>query len=174
VDDFVPTEPAHVQLAGDDLKANPDAPTYASLHDLASTEPGREVAARPAKDIVEVLGADGSVRRDLSLAGLATYGSYDPLLGHNIAAVFDTYLAALPVPWQTSVGLPLSEPYWVRTNLDGDPTWVLVQAFERRVLTYTPDNDPEWRVEMGNIGRHYYTWRYGEEPPADPSAWADD
>ena len=41
-----------------------------------------------------------------------------------------------------------------------EPTDVLVQAFERRVLTYTPDNAPEWRVEMGNVGQHYYQWRY--------------
>jgi hypothetical protein len=37
---------------------------------------------------------------------------------------------------------------------------VLIQAFERRVLTYTPDNTPEFRVEMGNIGLHYKTWRH--------------
>jgi hypothetical protein len=37
---------------------------------------------------------------------------------------------------------------------------VLIQAFERRVLTYTPDNPPGFTVEYGNIGRHYYTWRY--------------
>jgi hypothetical protein len=50
---------------------------------------------------------------------------------------------------------------------------VLVQPFERRVLTYTPSNAPAWRVEMGNIGRHYYEWRYREEPPGNPLAWLD-
>jgi hypothetical protein len=74
-------------------------------------------------------------------------------------------LQALPTDWHMSVGLPLAEPYWVRSNLAGEATWVLVQAFERRILTYTPINRPEWRVEMGNVGRHYYTWRYGEVPP---------
>ena len=50
---------------------------------------------------------------------------------------------------------------------------VLTQPFERRVLTYTPANAPEWRVEMGNVGRHYYAWRYGgsDATPADPPAW---
>ena len=38
---------------------------------------------------------------------------------------------------------------------------VLVQIYERRVLTYTPANPPEWQVEMGNVGRHYYLWRHG-------------
>jgi len=35
----------------------------------------------------------------------------------------------------------------------------------QRVLTYTPSNPAGWQVEMGNVGRHYYTWRYGVEPP---------
>src|SRR5207248_2825743 len=37
---------------------------------------------------------------------------------------------------------------------------VLIQAFERRVLTYNPANSPAFQVEMGNIGLHYYDWRY--------------
>ena len=41
---------------------------------------------------------------------------------------------------------------------------VLVQAFERRVLTYTPANPDAFKVEMGNIGRHYFQWRYGLQP----------
>src|SRR5205085_2221786 len=35
-----------------------------------------------------------------------------------------------------------------------------VQLFERRVLTYNPANPPATQVEMGNVGRHYYNWRY--------------
>jgi hypothetical protein len=112
-----------------------------------------------------VLWKDGSVGTNPSLGTMVEYGSYEPTLGHNIAAVFDTYLHALPTDWRMSVGLPLAEPYWVRSNLAGQATWVLVQAFERRILTYTPINRPEWQVEMGNVGRHYFTWRYGEEPP---------
>jgi hypothetical protein len=37
---------------------------------------------------------------------------------------------------------------------------VLIQCFERRCLTYTPGNTPEWRVEQGNVGLHYFRWRY--------------
>lgn len=36
----------------------------------------------------------------------------------------------------------------------------MVQVFERCVLTYTADNPPAFQVEMGNIGVHYYRWRY--------------
>ena len=164
-DEYERSAPANVQLAGDPLKDNPDAPTYASLNGLASIVEGRAAEPRGGQRITDVLRQDGTLTRNDDLGALASYGTWEPTLGHNIAAVFDPYLAALPTDWRTSVGLPLSEPYWVQTRVAGDNTWVLVQAFERRLLTYTPTNAPNWRIEMGNIGRHYYTWRYGQEPP---------
>jgi hypothetical protein len=42
----------------------------------------------------------------------------------------------------------------------------MLQAFQRRILTYNPANASAWRVEMGNVGRQYYEWRYGTQPPA--------
>jgi len=27
-----------------------------------------------------------------------------------------------------------------------------------------PTNPSAWQVEQGNVGRHYYRWRYGNEP----------
>ena len=42
----------------------------------------------------------------------------------------------------------------------GQQRTVLIQVFERRVLTYTAANQPAFQVEMGNIGQHYYRWRY--------------
>ena len=38
---------------------------------------------------------------------------------------------------------------------------MLIQAFERRVLTYAPEQPKGWQVQMGNIGQHYFEWRYG-------------
>jgi hypothetical protein len=163
---FLPREPAQVALAGDGIEWNEGAPTYASLHSVASIEEGREVAPRPGLDIVETLGADGIIGTDEALAGHARYASYDETLGHNIADVFDSYLSDLAIDRHMSVGLPLSEPYWVMTLVNQEPTWVLVQAFERRLLTFTPTNDPDWQVEMGNVGRHYYEWRYEAEAPS--------
>ncbi len=49
--------------------------------------------------------------------------------------------------------------------LEGQLEDVLLQCFERRCLTYTPTNDPGWEVEAGNVGLHYFIWRYGEPPP---------
>jgi hypothetical protein len=42
---------------------------------------------------------------------------------------------------------------------------VLFQAFQRRVLTFSPENAEGWKVEMGNVGAQYYRWRY-ESPGA--------
>ena len=165
-EDFLTREPAEVALAGDGIEWNADAPTYASLHEIASIEAGRDVAPRPGEDVVEVLAADGTISTSESLDGMATYGSYDETLGHNVASVFDAYLDELVIDRDMSVGLPISEPYWVQTLVNQEQTWVLVQAFERRLLTYTPTNDPEWQVEMGNVGRHYYEWRYEMEAPS--------
>jgi hypothetical protein len=50
-------------------------------------------------------------------------------------------------------------------QVGGSERDVLIQVFQRRVLTYSPDNPEGWQVEMGNVGRHYYFWRYGEHLP---------
>jgi hypothetical protein len=62
--------------------------------------------------------------------------------------------------WEVDLGYPITEPYWTSVKIAGASRWVLVQAFQRRVLTYVADNPPGWQVEMGNIGRHYFDWRY--------------
>lgn len=66
--------------------------------------------------------------------------------------------------WRYVIGEPLTEAYWTVVNVGGKPQGVLMQAFERRVLTYTPTNSAPYQVEMGNIGRHYFEWRYGVRP----------
>jgi hypothetical protein len=54
---------------------------------------------------------------------------------------------------------------------------VMVQVFERRVLTYTATNPAAFQVEMGNVGSQYYQWRYGSTgapaPVANPSPSSD-
>lgn len=37
---------------------------------------------------------------------------------------------------------------------------MLVQLYERRVLIYVPDNPAGYKVEMDNVGQHYFQWRY--------------
>jgi hypothetical protein len=107
----------------------------------------------------------------------ATIAKYIPETGHNIPQVFFTYLTKNDViyvngrttqgrvmDWIYTMGYPISEAYWTRATIAGVEQWVLVQPFERRVLTYVPNNPAGWQVEQGNVGRHYYRWRYGAEP----------
>jgi len=63
-----------------------------------------------------------------------------------------------------ATGYPLTEAYWTNVLVGGVAKRVLVQVFERRVLTYTPSNPTGWQVEAGNVGQHYYTWRYNLAP----------
>ncbi len=170
--------PAGIPVAGDDAPGNP-APTYADFRTLVT--PGRNAAASNAGSTVAELlergGAVGSLPPEArDLAAQATIATFDGRTGHNIPQVFWTYFEQhgpvfeagrvrrgqpLFAPWETVVGLPLTEPYWISAQVGGQRRWVLAQLFERRVLTFTPDNAPEFRVEMGNAGRHYWQWRYG-------------
>jgi hypothetical protein len=72
------------------------------------------------------------------------------------------------IDWEADLGYPITEPYWTNVRIAGTSKWVLVQAFQRRVLTYVADNPPGWQVEMANVGRHYYDWRYNQLGTASP------
>jgi hypothetical protein len=107
----------------------------------------------------------------------ATVAAYADETGHNIAAAFWEFVNARgPVytggrvqegrvaEWVPTFGYPITEPYWTQIRVGGRETWVLFQAFERRVLTFNPANPPAFQVEVGNVGRHYYAWRYAPVP----------
>ncbi len=82
---------------------------------------------------------------------------------HATGTIFSngSYLTASPwFDWVFVMGPPIGEPYWALVKVGGVDKWVLFQPFERRVLTYTPSNPDPWKVEIGNIGQHYYRWRY--------------
>jgi LPXTG-site transpeptidase (sortase) family protein len=173
--DFQPLAPAEIPVSGDGPAENPGSPTYASFRNLLTpTQPhGNAFTAK--------LNRDGTVEEDASLAQRypETRPAYfDSNLNHNIPGVMwdfmnlqgpvivDRKLVTQKIEdWVFSFGLPISEPYWTRSKVAGVEKDVLVQLFERRVLTYTPSNDPAFRVEMGNVGQHYFNWRYAQNNP---------
>ncbi len=67
--------------------------------------------------------------------------------------------------WLFAVGYPVTEAYWTKVKVGGKEKDVMVQAFERRLLTYTPTNPQEYQVEMGNVGLSYLQWRYNGKTP---------
>ena len=175
-----PYAPAGVPVAGD--PANNPCPTYATLAKVASLAPGMNAAPdRTGAAIDGAIKTDGTVAAVAGIADPTTYTYYVPETKHNIAAPFWMFLTQQgPVlgpdgktttgklfdPPFFAVGLPITEPYWTRANVGGVSRDVLMQAFERRVLTYTPANPDGFKVEMGNVGAAYARWRYG--PAAAP------
>ena len=165
--EFENRQPAAIPVAGDLDVASEKAITYADLRLLASISGGNRVPAKGADQapITSLLNSGCSVSEDDRFAsyGVRT-GAYDDVTGHNIATVF---LDALPQASLLYVaGRPLTEPYWTRAQVAREQRDVLIQAFERRVLTYTPANPEAWRVEWGNVGRQYAQWRYGQSGDA--------
>src|SRR5690606_2311216 len=109
--------------------------------------------------INDLLKPDGTVVQGGAPNMGVTVADYEPITGHNIAAPFLEWAENYPLPWAYLLGLPITEPYWVNAQVDGENKLVMVQVFERRVLTYTPGNSPGWEVESGNMGLHYRLWR---------------
>ncbi|MDQ6908481.1 MAG: peptidase domain-containing protein, partial [Chloroflexota bacterium] len=161
--------PAQVAIAGD--AGIPGAITYATMNGV------RAIPPRPAgSPITDQLQPDGTVRPTTSgdATGITT-AAFIKETNHSVASVFWQYLNSTGVTIQNGqsvngplfdptffvVGLPITEAYWTTATVGGVPKTVLVQAFERRVLTYTPSNSDPFKVEMGNVGQHYVAWRYG-------------
>lgn len=161
--------PAPIAVAGD--PGVPGAITYATLNGVRTAAP-RAIGS----PITEQLQPDGSLRAATSgdAAGVTT-AAYIKETNHTVASVFWQYLNSTGITIQNGqavngplfdptffvVGLPITEAYWMTATVGGVTKTVLVQAFERRVLTYTPSNPDPFKVEMGNVGQHYMAWRYG-------------
>jgi hypothetical protein len=157
---FQQYKPAAIPVAGD-AQNNDECPTYATLWSVASFGgliSDRRVPNRVGQDVTATLDRSGKVGTDGSRSGYATIAQYEPTLGHNVPDVFWNWMQTLPASWQTLLGVPITEPYWTQTRVGGTLKFVLMQAFERRVLTYTPDNPAAWQVEMGNVGLHFLLW----------------
>lgn len=80
--------------------------------------------------------------------------------GPVLSVTAQAYVQEPILDWIVDLGYPITEPYWISVKIGGVQKWVLMQAFQRRILTYAADNPPGWQVEMGNVGRHYFDWRY--------------
>jgi hypothetical protein len=174
---FIGSEPAAVSVVGD--LGSSVAPTYSSFRSLVYIpEIGQHNQApdRTGERLNQCINRAGNVST-CTPATPTTYARFVPESGHNIAAPFWTFLNQTgPIeengvprvgevfPWVTTMGYPIAEPYWTRAVVGGIERDVLVQLFQRRVLSYTPGNPQGFEVEMGNVGQHYYAWRYGQTP----------
>lgn len=169
--EFEQRGPANIPVAGDSDDAG--GPTYASFNWLRGL-----TAFNTGTTLTATIDRAGNVGNDSAFARHAVLAEhFVPETGHTVASVFWEYLNSRGIveengssvegqlfePWFYATGFPVTEAYWANVKVGGAQRDVLIQVFERRVLTYTPANDPAWRVELGNVGRHYYSWRYERE-----------
>jgi len=183
---FITRYPAEIPISGDSDDTN--APTYSSFSSVSNTRKGDHPQPnRVGQFATATINKAGQVGDDPSKASVpgTKIAYYEPGTKHNIPDQFWGFLnasgpisqsgqivnARLIDPWFYASGLPISDPYWSRVKIQGVETDVMIQAFERRVLTYVPTNVPGFQVEMGNIGLHYYDWRYKDagKPVGTPS-----
>ncbi len=147
--------PAAIPVAGD-----PDnlGPTYASISTSGIGAMAPNAVNTP---VTRALSASGTVGTFTNAMGDAqtVLTVYDGTgnLTHNVPKAFADYRTRVGL---AAIGFGIAEPFWSNVKVAGTNKDVLIQAFERRVLTYTPSNEERFRVEFGNIGQHYYTWRY--------------
>jgi len=187
---FEQHQPAEINVAGDENdEAGPTYRTFSNRLDDPPAAVGSLVTRR--------IDRSGTVTDDASLASRGvTIATVDDVTAHAIPQPFWDFMRSSGLIWNGdafvigvlfeseyfATGRPVAEAYWATVLVGGAPKDVLMQCFERRCLTYTPDNDPGWRVEAGNVGQHYYRWLYEliplestgpqqpvEEAPAAPS-----
>lgn len=94
--------------------------------------------------------------------GKAVFIPNDPWLrtapGYSVPSYFWTYMNRadlFPGGWLHDIGLPLTGLIGTTTVKNGDTREIVLQAFERTVLTYDSKNPDNWQVERGNIGTDY-------------------
>jgi hypothetical protein len=175
-DTFEQHQPSQRSAAGD--PGDTTAPTYAVMGGHMDTE------ARVTDEvIVEFMDREGNITEDDRFADYGvTDAHFDEVTEHNIASVFWDFMNSQTIIYEDgeyveddlflnpyyAVGRPHTEAYWAWVTVDHVEQDVLIQCFERRCLTYTPGNPEGWEVESGNIGQHYYAWRYHEIPAEVP------
>ena len=176
---------AQIDLASD--VDDPSAPTYGSFNGVVNLPGTGETRYAPdqtgtiVRTAIDRQGVTQPWPNDHPDYGVKL-AYYEKATGHNIPDVFWTYLnqqtsivqdgqtvqGPLFYPWFSVTGYPISEPYWSYVKVAGTYTDVLIQVYERRVLTFIPHLPSPFKVQMGNIGQHYYDWRYGKGQSGTP------
>ncbi len=177
---FEQRQPAKINIAGD---PGTDGPTYADLAML----PERRPQPTGGVGLLPYFYKSGAFR-GLSMGTpeadyyipfvpkgkQATYiGDPGGRFGDFVFQPFSDFIDKTP-GGLAAFGYPVSPFFLADVKIAGATTRVLVQPFERRVLTYNPNNPEAFKVEFGNIGQHYYQWRYSSgaaapivsQPPA--------
>jgi hypothetical protein len=155
--------PATIGVAGDPGQAGP---TYADLAKRPEHVPQVAGAVLTTTFSEGAFTESNIVPTDPELALVQYVTDPGRRFGQYVPRAFWDYLNALPLPWQSVLGFPISPAFGTQLAVGSTMRPVFIQAFERRVLTYTPGNPAGFTVEFGNIGQHYQQWRYNQTSPA--------
>ncbi len=161
-EDNMQREPAGVPVAGDPGNVNGNAPTYATFQGVATLDNGYRDQDRTGQRIGTVLDKIGNRTSSAPLAQdpATEIVAFNTVTNHNVPRVFRDFIQNGPVDGLFAFGYPITDPYWIRAKVGGVEKDIFVQLYERRVVTYTPSNPAAFKVEMGNVGQHYFQWRY--------------
>lgn len=168
-----------INVAGD--PDDPNGPTYGTFAGLLDDAPLATGAA-----ITQRLARSGAVTSDPSLASQGVTAAHRVTVNgidHTVASVFWDFMNSSGTVYQGgeyvqdalfanpfyATGYPIAEAYWANVKVANAQKDVLIQCFERRCLTFTPANMDGWKVEAGNVGQHYFHWRYDIAPPTPPT-----
>jgi hypothetical protein len=167
-DSFEQRAAATVGVAGD---PGTPGPTYADLAQLPEKSPQAAGSVNLGYDVP----SDSFKTTAASTDPALTYAAYisDPSgrFGQNVPQAFVTFLNKIPGGYLSAMGYPISPAFSASVQVAGKPNVpVVIQAFQRKVLTYTASNPAAFQVEFGNIGQHYYTWRYSGNAATGPTA----
>lgn len=169
--------PAAIPVTGD--PDDTSAPTYAALKPLLAYAP-----IPTGWTVIQTVDHAGSVGADQRFVAYSVAArDVGAPTSHTVASVFWDFMNSSGLVWIGyhedealnrfvteplfpnpfyATGYPITEAYWTKATVAGTPKDVLLQCFERRCLTYTPDNPDGWKAEAGNVGAHYFHWRYGQ------------
>ncbi len=145
----------HGRLASLPVGGDRSSLDYAGLHTLA--DPAQRVAPPP-----EYAGRGTMTVDDDGTTFVPFSADLSGAPGHLVRGRFWDYINRpdlFPGGWLHDVGLPITEavPVQVTKLLPDGPVQrtIVVQAFQRTILTDDPENPPDWQVERANVGTDY-------------------
>ncbi|MGI8691232.1 MAG: hypothetical protein ACR2M3_21845 [Thermomicrobiales bacterium] len=151
--DFINQDPSTTPVAGDE---DGGGPSYATIYDN-----GKALMGGKAQQTGQPINLGFTASNNLVTLddpSLIPLTDYDSVTRHNVVSPFTRYRDLVGF---STIGYAITEPFAANFTVGGVQRVIAVQVFERRILTYTPRNPDPFKVEMGNIGRHYFYWRNG-------------
>jgi hypothetical protein len=132
-------------------EAGSDAPTFQQMRSLLTISGAenydQDMRGLPALKTIDKSGSIGTAS-GVPWLFITVYEN-----GHNLPqGTIDFLNRTYGAKALETIGLPISDPFWMKLVINGQPSWILCQAFERGTITYNPQNPVATQYEGGLIG----------------------